>query len=98
VIGIIARMNNGVETDIIITILPRLKIQSISDLIELGMLSSVDSTSLVNLLTILPVGVDSKNLKGLLKTEKRSLSCKNLVAFINIPTKHRFLRNPIKPR
>jgi hypothetical protein len=94
----IAKMNNGVETDIIIIIFPKFKKQSNKLSMELGMLFSVASISLVNLLTILPVGVDSKNLKGLLKTEKRSLSCKNLVAFINIPTKHRFLRNPIKPK
>lgn len=71
------------------------KKQSINDLIELGILSSVASTSFVKRFTIRPIGVDSKNLRSLLNTEKRSFSCKDFDAFINMATKHTFAINEI---
>lgn len=64
--------------------------QSTNDLIELGMLSSVASTSLVNLFNMRPTGVDSKKLKFPLKTEDNNFSCNDLVAFMYIPTKKAF--------
>ena len=68
VIGTKASINKGVDVQITIAIDKRLRTQSISDLIDDGIESSVASMSLVNLFTILPIGVDSKNLKLPLRT------------------------------
>jgi hypothetical protein len=70
----------------IITVDVKLRKQSIRDLIDSGMDPSVASTSFVNLFTILPVGVDSKNLRLPLRTFLRSFSCKSLEAFTYIAT------------
>lgn len=88
-IGIRAIRISGVEDDTMIIVERRDNEQSSKDSIELGMLLSVFSMSLVKRFTMRPFGVDSKNLKLLLSTQYRSLLCKKLVPLTRIDKKHK---------
>lgn len=74
-----------------------LKKQDRSDLIELGMESSVALMSLVNLLRIRPVGVDSKKRNGERRTERSILLCSSVVALMYIAKKLKLAKKVSKP-
>ena len=95
--GTMATRKSGVDLEMTTTTDAMLKKQERRDFMELGMDSSVALMSLVNLLRIRPVGVDSKNRKGERRTDSSILLCRIVVALMNIARKLKLAKKVSKP-